>query len=828
MKALEVLVGIMVFTIFVTQNLFARDALYFVAQDGSDLNPGTIEQPFGSLERAKMAVRQIEKGKTDLITVYLREGFYSLEEPVVFTKEDSGDNVTTIKYRAYGSEPVVLSGGFELSLTWQVEGQGTYSARVPDHVKSMDQLFVNGQRQHPARFPNYDANAKFFGGTSGDAISPERVKTWSNPEGGYMHALHQNMWGSKHYRIVSADDDGTLTLTGGWQENRGGGWDPVYRGGYHKDHLYVENIFEELDVPGEWYFNAEKKRLYLKPMPGVNLAEAKIVGAGLKQILVLKGDLDHPIRNLHFEGIQFKHTQRIFMEPYERLLRGDWSIARLAAVHLQGTEDCSIKDCTFEDLGGNGVLISQYNQRTSVQGCRFTRLGESCVALVGDRHAVRNPAIEYGTTIAQHEINLTPGPKTLNYPAQCVIHNNLMHHFGFIGKQVAGVVISMSEAITVSHNTIYQCPRAAICINDGCWGGHVLEFNDAFNTVRESGDHGPFNSWGRDRWWKTSYNGGRNIEAFAGKRTKLDNRTTTHIRNNRFAHPGGHSWGIDLDDGSSNYWVYNNLCLGMGVKLREGYFRRVENNIIINGFGGFHIWFPASQDVIRNNIWVTDQPYRFIRANPDYAKEINHNVFWAQDKQITIDGVQGVKTLDQWQARGFDVNSVVADPLFINPDQGDYRVKDNSPALALGFKNFPMNQFGVKKPEFQAEVARESRAFIPAPTATASLSQRDPKSVAWLGATIKNLIGEAEKSAAGIGTETGVLFIDVPVESMAAQAGFQLGDVIQQANGHSINSLKDLQRLLKTQSNDAIQFMVFNAVERRVVLKNQSGFEGTQ
>ena len=59
----------------------------------------------------------------------------------------------------------------------------------------------------------------------------------------------------------------------------------------------------------------------------------------------------------------------------------------------------------------------------------------------------------------------------------------------------------MSAAITVSHCSIYEVPRAGINIGDGCWGGHMIEHNDVFDTVRETGDHGSFNSWGRDRYW---------------------------------------------------------------------------------------------------------------------------------------------------------------------------------------------------------------------------------------------------------------------------------------------------------------------------------------
>ena len=78
-----------------------------------------------------------------------------------------------------------------------------------------------------------------------------------------------------------------------------------------------------------------------------------------------------------------------------------------------------------------------------------------------------------------------------------------------INAQTAAVLMSMTVSNTVSHNTTYKLPRAGICLNDGSWGGHVIEYNDVFDTVRETADHGPFNSWGKDRYWIWEDHNGR-------------------------------------------------------------------------------------------------------------------------------------------------------------------------------------------------------------------------------------------------------------------------------------------------------------------------------
>ena len=759
----------------------------------------------GELQRALVQARTVEEP----VRIELADGVYALSEPLVLTPEDARSEMAPLVIA--GSGRAIISGGQELNLSWKKHQDGIYQAEVPRScTATFDMLFINGTRQDMARYPNAGEykRGNFFCGTNRRALHPSRTRRWAHPEGGYMHALHAAKWGSKHYEITGVDEEGKVSLRGGWQENRGGGWDEHFRGGYHKDFLFVENIFEELDAPGEWFFDRADRVLYAMPEPGIELNAVPVVAAGLLELIRLEGTAEKPVSNIHIDNIVFKHTKRVFMEPYERLLRGDWSIARLAAVRFKGTEDCRITNCTFSGLGGNAVFIDGYARNDEVSENLFEDIGESGVALVGSYEAVRSGAICYDNTIPQDEIDLTPGPKSPDYPKACLVDNNLMYDLGFVGKQTAGVFISMAEEITVSHNTIFRIPRAAICINDGTWGGHIIEYNDAFDTVRESGDHGPFNSWGRDRWWKTSYNGGKDIESFAKERALLDAWKTTHIRNNRFSHPGGHSWGIDLDDGSSNYAVYNNLCLNMGIKFREGFFRTAENNIIINGFFGFHVWMPGCDDVVRNNIVVDADPYRLIRANPQYAKEFNHNLFWNDGNEIVFGDSK--LTFAQWRADGLDTDSLIADPKFIGPENGNYQVAEDSPALQLGFKNFPMDQFGVTKREFQAVVAKAPRIFTPAPIENAAQA-RSNAIVEWQGMEVKNLVGEGEKSAAGLGEVSGVLVID-------GQGVLSPGDVILELDGAAIDTVDDLQRLGRKKQGGTVLLKIWRGSARTETL----------
>ena len=182
---------------------------------------------------------------------------------------------------------------------------------------------------------------------------------------------------------------------------------------------------------------------------------------------------------------------------------------------------------------------------------------------------------------------------------------------------------------------------------------------------------------------------------------RLDAVKPVILRNNRWR--CDHGWDIDLDDGSSNYELRNNLCLNGGIKNREGFYRVVENNIMVNNGFHPHAWFKHSQDVVRRNIMWTDHylPAGGMPATP-WGKEMDCNLI---HRAGVKEPEPAVKLARQSQR---DANSLVADARFVDPAKGDFRVKEGSPALVLGFVNFPMDQFGVQKPELRA-IARTPR-----------------------------------------------------------------------------------------------------------------------
>jgi hypothetical protein len=53
-------------------------------------------------------------------------------------------------------------------------------------------------------------------------------------------------------------------------------------------------------------------------------------------------------------------------------------------------------------------------------------------------------------------------------------------------------------------------------------------------------------------------------------------------------------------------------------------------------------------------------------------------------------------TFDEWKAKGLDQHSLVADPLFVNPEQGDFNLKPESPAFQLGWRAIDLRTVGPR------------------------------------------------------------------------------------------------------------------------------------
>ena len=773
-KIKNLIIAAVLFTVLVWSAGADAQTNLYVSARGNDGNPGTNSKPVASISGALTLARKIRGA----VFIRLYGGIYYLKKPVVFTAADSRKDNEPLTLTSVDNQKVIISGGAVIEgLHWSEYKNGIWQAKIVQDL-AFDALLVNGELQHMARYPNYDPSEEVLGGTAADATSKERAARWMSPAGGYVHALHSARWGDVHYVIKGKDSNGLPVLEGGWQNNR-----PM---GMHEKYRYVENVFEELDTVNEWYYDKKKKILYYFPPKGLELKTARFETPQIAHLFEFRGTEEKPVKNIIISGLTLTQTVRTFMQNKEPLLRSDWTIYRGGAVFYEGAERCRLENCVLHDLGNNAVFFSKFNRDCEVSGCQIFKIGASGICFVGDPEAVRSPSFEYNKHIPPAQIDTIPGPKTNNYPKDCKVYDNLMFDLGYVEKQSAGVELSMCQSIVVSHNTIYDMPRAGINVSEGTWGGHIIEYNDVFNTVLETGDHGSFNSWGRDRYWQADKKKLDSTVAVSPGLALLDVLKPIILHNNRFR--CDHGWDIDLDDGSSNYLIYNNLCLNGGIKLREGVNRVVENNIMVNNSFHPHVWFKNSNDVFRHNIVGAGYLPIGISA---WGKEVDYNDF------------PDAASLAEARLRGTDGHSVYGSLTFENPKKGDFRVKKGAAGLSIGFKNFAMDNFGVVSARLKA-VAKK----VSFPAVRAVSKQSKVETIDFMGARLKNLLTVGEQSATGMNRIRGVLVMSV-ADGSAGSKILQANDVILALNNRQVNNLNELMEALVAAHGKNTEIVIF-------------------
>ena len=595
---------------------------FYVATNGSDTNSGSIAEPFATLHRAQAQVRTLLTGGLGQpqITVFVRAGKYFLDETFTLTSEDSGYAYAPIIYRPYEEETVTLSGAMNLGeLDWKPGDDHVMMAKLSSPI-SFDSFFVNGRRQVRARFPNGDpqeqsglcfSKSQYDGegcpgylqatGGTGSFPSPESIaididkpkrgghvagddhfpnfhyaiynppfqdekfpsvysfwgnpyvrpngfkydsktwtnKTWSHPETGIVHMFHSGLWGNWMYTIDEVNKGNSTVMfgRGGWQEARGSG--------IRSNHFYVENVFEELDAPGEWYLDVNSSMLYFYPNATQLRLDASNEYAApvLQRLVAFVGTAANPVQHIRFEGFHITETAVTFMEPYEVPSGGDWSIHRGGAVFLDGAENIDIVNCTFDQTGGNAVFLSNHVKNCTVMGNEFRFTGDSAIAAVGTSASID------GTTTSQ-------------YPSRNIIANNHIHDIGVYGKQTSCYFQSIACGNIITDNVCYNGPRAGINFNDGFGGTNHVFGNLLFNMVRETGDHGPFNSWDRQPYVTP-------MACDVGPPSIVPQ--PTNITGNFIINGYNGVWSLDHDDGSAHYNDSNNFLVYGGCKNYLGH-----------------------------------------------------------------------------------------------------------------------------------------------------------------------------------------------------------------------------------------------------------------
>jgi len=514
---------------------------YYVALNGGDGNPGTIDAPFATLAHARDVARNAQGA-----IVYMRSGTYYQAEALRFDRRDSGTTWT-----AYGGEAVAISGGVRI-VGWDgPDSQGRWIAH--SDIDNFRQLYVNGIRATRSRLPLTNpamvVSSDTIDGAAGFSITNSAASTWENPTDTELGLFGPyNAWTHSICGVQS-----TAAVSGGTMVTL---QDPCFYLARHKTGIqvntaaYLENVLELLGS-GQFYFDRPNHTVYYIPRPGEDMRTAVVIVPRLQTLMTVTGTIDQPAVNLHFENITFEHTSWLgasspqgFPEVQAAFRLDPSTMITLADGWLGAPND------EFEKTPG-GVILS-YVDNTTFERCSFVHMGGSGIDIQsGSRGNVILGAKVFdisanGIQIGDVQADDFSPPDPRMIVDGNAVSNSYIHDIGAEFTGSVGIFAGYVSRASLVHNEITQLPYTGISVGWG-WGRedptpareNVVRYNHIHQVMQQRCDGGGIYTLG----------------SMPG--TLLDSNL---IDNNPGA-PGG----VYLDEGSDGITVSNNVVFEEGI-----------------------------------------------------------------------------------------------------------------------------------------------------------------------------------------------------------------------------------------------------------------------
>jgi hypothetical protein len=441
--------------------------VFHVAINGDDTNPGTEEKPFGSIERARDVIRTISPTMKGSIVVYIHGGIYPVSKTIQFGTLDSGQNGFDIIYRAVEGEIPVLSGGIKINNWEQVPNSQLWKAALTD-VKTFRQMYVNGVRarravsQEPMTGLGWAAGD--FSNKDGIVIKSSDLPNFSRPQDLELHWI--NDW--KDIRLLvksmgnNPDDTKTISMKQPYfsyvlQDLFGNSGTPIYEAPF-----YLENAFELLDTPGEWYYNPDTYELFYLPRQGEDMNTAEIIIPQTQNLIEITGDkVGREVHNIVFDGLTFAYAgwtraSEIGTFGYQaqdlitKAGRDNYNQTMTPAhVQVNSAYDIRFEGCRFEHLGAVGLDLNNNVFQTTVQGNLFQDISDAAIVVGHWEHAyITAPSIQAA-------------------PHDNLIADNLINNVGVEYWGAPAITAYYTNNLQVVHNEISDVPYTGISIG---WG----------------------------------------------------------------------------------------------------------------------------------------------------------------------------------------------------------------------------------------------------------------------------------------------------------------------------------------------------------------------
>ena len=716
-----------------------KEADFYVATDGSDKwsgqlaqsNPDRTDGPFATLTRARDAVRALKKEsrKKDVL-VLIRGGSYRLSDTVVFSLEDSAPVDGTITYAAYAGESPIFTSLVPIR-SWQKASDPSpllpddarasiWTADVSSDLANVLTLYDGTKRLRRAWSKSFTPVAYISQSDPPDVLAfpTGAMKNWPDLRNGELRVIPSCDYEMCLIPLASVDEKSGIAKTA-LPATRSMG-----RVKFMDETVWVENILEVLDEPGEWVFSQSERKLYLWPT-GDRPSEA-IAAPKLTELLRVEGNVDYdgpedaPVCGLVFEGLTFTGGERL---PWHGATKGElqheWEHSDLptALVRFRGAQNCAVTGCRFVDTSHAGIRLDLT--------CTDNRITRNEVAHTGG----------VGILLAGY------GPGTKDTNKHNEVSNNWVHHIGEIYWASPGIMVWQSGENQVVHNLVHNTPYSGITVSgrmgwtskdDATFRAHevTLPEYEKLPSAGKGSSHVHYEWWtARERYM----HGRKNVVAWNDIHHVMETMgdgnaiyisgtgKENHIYQN-YIHDidgDGTASGIRCDndqyetilDGNVLYkirsaqtgistvemnHIINNIIIDI-VPSR----RKISKPNIVHGYISLPdpTWPIEGARIQRNICWSPRADYLPIIEYRSFSTgagerlkdtDTDYNLYWCPN-----DPQWGQRHINEQKAYGAELHSLSADPLFVDVEKGDLRLQPNSPASTLGIPVWDISIAGL-------------------------------------------------------------------------------------------------------------------------------------
>lgn len=650
-----------------------------VSPDGDDSNPGTVDLPLKTFEKAKEILK--ETASDEAVTVWFREGTYCIDEKINFTADDRSN----VLYRSYPDEKVKFSGSKAISGWSETEINGVKAFVTDVPIESEDDyfrsLFKGDKRLSRSNYPK-EGTFKVADPLTSEAIVPENdasffthsvafkahasdVLDFANPADIDVKIMH--FWCDDLLPVHSVDAN-----TGRIETEKASAMTVRV-----DDNYIFENVKEALSLPGEWYLDRTEQKLYYIPEDGDTVDNTTLY-AGVTEELITFTNAE----NIAFQGIDFINTDWNHVDgihtgnpfPASHPLYGNIKYGTdhpqaafeiPPAIYISASSEINFTDCRFENISYTAIKFDKASTDCLIKTCMFNEIGANAVFIHGDfvvPASTKNIDVidchisKYGR-IFNNAIGIL-----LTYAIDCDLTNNEIHDGWYTGVSVGwnwGYSDNPTNNIRICDNLIYNIGNGWLSDMGGIYTlgiqpDTVISGNEIYNVGCDEGAYG--------------YGG----------------------------------WGIYLDEGSSGIVVEKNLvydCSSETFHQHYGKDNVIRNNIFaFGGEGAFLITRKEEHNSLTatNNIFVVDDAliHPFVPNKGQFVD--NNNLYWDYKNGGNVYSGYSMdfferKSMVIMTAKGYYNNAIFADPLFKDAENRDFTLALNSPVLETGFEAWENN-----------------------------------------------------------------------------------------------------------------------------------------